>query len=70
MKFTGSHEIKLSQDTVWNSLRDVDVLTASIPGCESFERVESDTESYRSVVATRVGPMKARFTGGRHVVKF
>lgn len=63
MKFSGSHEIELDQDTVWNSLRDVDVLAASIPGCESFERVESDGESYRAIVTTRVGPMKARFTG-------
>ena len=63
MKFSGTHEIDLSQDVVWQSLRDVDVLSASIPGCESFERLDTDTESYRSVIATRVGPMKARFTG-------
>ncbi len=63
MKFSGTHEIDLSQDVVWRSLRDVDVLSASIPGCESFERLDTDTESYRSVIATRVGPMKARFTG-------
>lgn len=67
MKFTGSHEIELSQDIVWNALRDVDVLTASIPGCESFERIDSVTESYRAVVATRVGPMKARFTGNMEI---
>lgn len=63
MKFSGTHEIDLSQDVVWHSLRDVDVLSASIPGCESFERLDTDTESYRSVIATRVGPMKARFAG-------
>lgn len=67
MNFTGSHEIELSQETVWNSLRDVEVLAAAIPGCESFDRVESDGESYRSVVATRVGPMKARFAGNMHI---
>ena len=63
MKFSGTHEIDLSQDVVWHSLLDVDVLSASIPGCESFERLDTDTESYRSVIATRVGPMKARFSG-------
>jgi carbon monoxide dehydrogenase subunit G len=63
MKFSGSHEIDLSQDVLWRSLLDVDVLSASIPGCESFERLDTETESYRSVIATRVGPMKARFTG-------
>jgi len=63
MKFSGTHEIDLSQEVVWNSLRDVDVLSASIPGCESFERLDTDIESYQSVVATKVGPMKARFQG-------
>lgn len=63
MKFSGTHEIELSQEKVWHSLRDVDVLGASIPGCESFKQIESDGESYRAVVATRVGPIKARFTG-------
>lgn len=63
MKFSGTHEIDLSQEVVWKSLRDVEVLSASIPGCESFERLNADTESYCSVIATRVGPMKARFTG-------
>jgi len=65
MKFTGSREIDLSKEKVWRSLRDVVVLEASIPGCESFERTESeaDTESYRSVIVTRIGPMKAKFSG-------
>jgi len=63
MKFSGTHEIDLSQDVVWHSLRDVDVLSTSIPGCESFERLDADTETYCCIVATRVGPMKARFTG-------
>jgi uncharacterized protein len=63
MKFSGSHEIDLSQETLWNSLRDVDVLEASIPGCESFERIGLDAESYRSVIATKIGPIKTRFAG-------
>jgi carbon monoxide dehydrogenase subunit G len=67
MKFSGTHEIDLNQDVVWKSLRDVDVLSASIPGCESFERLDTDTESYRSVIVTRVGPMKAHFTGKMNI---
>lgn len=63
MKFNGSHEFELKKETLWKSLRDAKVLAASIPGCETFERLESDGESYRSVISTRVGPMKARFTG-------
>ena len=65
MKITGSREIDLGKEKVWRSLRDVEVLEASIPGCESFERTDSeaDTESYRSVIVTRIGPMKAKFSG-------
>ena len=67
MNFSGEHEIDLNQETVWKSLRDVDVLSASIPGCESFEKADNEGESYRSVVATRVGPMKARFNGNMEI---
>jgi len=67
MKFSGEQEIDLSQETVWKSLRDADVLSSSIPGCESLEKVESEGESYHSVVATRVGPMKARFSGNMEI---
>jgi hypothetical protein len=63
MNFTGSHEIDLSKEKLWSSLHDVDVLGASLPGCETFERLEPEGQSYRAVILTRVGPMKARFAG-------
>ncbi len=63
MKFSGSHDIDIGQETLWNSLRNVDVLAASMPGCESFEQMAVDGESYKFVIATRIGPMKARFVG-------
>jgi carbon monoxide dehydrogenase subunit G len=46
---------------VWEALNDPEALKASIPGCESFTR-ESDTQ-WRAVVAAKVGPVSARFTG-------
>jgi carbon monoxide dehydrogenase subunit G len=68
MNFSGTHDVRLSQDTVWRSLRNAEVLAASIPGCESFERIESAAEAYRSIVNTKVGPMKAKFTGQMEIV--
>ena len=63
MQFTGSHEIDLGKEKLWNSLHNPEVLAASLPGCETFEAVESEDQTYRSVILTRVGPMKARFAG-------
>jgi carbon monoxide dehydrogenase subunit G len=42
-------------------LNDPEVLKASIPGCESIERV-SDTE-YRVALIAAVGPVRAKFGG-------
>jgi len=63
MKFEGSHEVDLEQEALWRSLHDPSVLAASIPGCESLERLDDEGEAYHAVVATRVGPIKARFDG-------
>jgi uncharacterized protein len=46
---------------VWAALNDPAVLKSCIPGCEVLERV-SDTE-LRAVIATRIGPVQARFNG-------
>ena len=46
---------------VWEALNDPAALKACIPGCESFER-ESESQ-WRAVVAAKVGPVSARFTG-------
>jgi carbon monoxide dehydrogenase subunit G len=61
MEMTGEQFIALPQARVWEGLNDPEVLKASIPGCESIERV-SDTE-YRVALTAAVGPVKARFNG-------
>jgi hypothetical protein len=61
MEMTGEQVIPLPQARVWEALNDPEVLRASIPGCESIERV-SDTE-YRVALTAAVGPVKARFSG-------
>ena len=53
--------IAAAPEAVWQALNDPAVLKECIPGCESFER-ESESQ-WRAVVAAKVGPVSARFTG-------
>lgn len=69
MNFSGKQDVMLDQETLWKSLRDPEVLAASIPGCESFERIDAEAEAYRSVVQTKVGPMKAKFSGQMEIAE-
>ncbi len=61
MEMSSTRIVAAPPATVWAALNDPEVLKACIPGCETFERV-SDNE-WRAVVAARVGPVSARFTG-------
>jgi carbon monoxide dehydrogenase subunit G len=61
MEMSGEQRIALPQAQVWAGLNDPEVLKASIPGCESIERV-SDTE-YKVAITAAVGPVKAKFNG-------
>ncbi len=46
---------------MWEALNDPEILRQSIPGCESFEQLGDNR--YRATVATRIGPVQARFQG-------
>jgi carbon monoxide dehydrogenase subunit G len=61
MKMSGEYVLPADRQTVWAALNDPDVLSASIPGCESFEKI-SDTE-FQAVAVSKIGPVKARFKG-------
>jgi carbon monoxide dehydrogenase subunit G len=61
MEMTGSQLIPLPQQRVWQALNDPEVLKASIPGCESVEKL-SDSE-FKLAMTAAVGPVKARFNG-------
>lgn len=61
MDMTNTRIIPASPDKVWAALNDPAVLKAAIPGCDSFEAT-GDGE-WRAVVAAKVGPVSARFTG-------
>jgi carbon monoxide dehydrogenase subunit G len=61
MEMSSTRLIAAPPEDVWTALNDPHALAACIPGCESFTR-ESDTQ-WRAVVAAKVGPVSARFTG-------
>lgn len=58
---TGEYRIPAPRTKVWEALNDPATLKASLPGCESLEKV-SDTE-YNATVVAKVGPVKAKFNG-------
>src|SRR5580692_2398777 len=61
MDMTGERRIPAPRQTVWEALNNTDVLKASIPGCESLEKLDGD--QMRATAAVKVGPISARFTG-------
>ena len=61
MDMTGEYRIAASRDRVWAALNDPETLKASLPGCETLEKV-SEREFVATVVA-KVGPVKAKFNG-------
>jgi carbon monoxide dehydrogenase subunit G len=61
MDMTGERLIEAPRETIWAALNDPEILKASIPGCESIEKL-SDTEM-KAVAAIKIGPIAARFNG-------
>lgn len=61
MDMTGERRIPAPRETVWTALNDPEVLKASIPGCDSLERL-SDTQ-LKATAAIKIGPISARFSG-------
>lgn len=61
MDMTGERRIEAPRQAVWQALNDPAVLKASIPGCESLEKL-SDTDM-KATAAVKIGPVAARFSG-------
>jgi carbon monoxide dehydrogenase subunit G len=61
MEMTGTREMPAPTDAVWRALNDPAVLKECIVGCESIQPDGND--SYTMVLATKVGPVAARFSG-------
>jgi carbon monoxide dehydrogenase subunit G len=61
MDMTGQYRIPAPREQVWAALNDPAMLKASLPGCETLEKL-SDREFAATVIA-KVGPVKAKFNG-------
>jgi carbon monoxide dehydrogenase subunit G len=61
MDMTGERRIPAPRGKVWDALNDPAILKASIPGCDSLEKL-SDHEMKASA-AVKIGPISARFSG-------
>ncbi len=61
MKLSGSYQINLEKQKVWEALNDPEVLKQSIPGCEDFKK-NSETE-FTATATNKIGPFNASFTG-------
>jgi len=61
MKLSGSYQINLKKQKVWEALNDPEILKQAIPGCEEFIK-NSDTE-FTAKATNKIGPFNASFTG-------
>jgi hypothetical protein len=61
MKLSGSYQINLEKQKVWEALNNPEILKKSIPGCEKFIK-NSDTE-FTTTATNKIGPFNASFTG-------
>ena len=61
MKLSGSYQINLPKEKVWEALNDPEILKKAIPGCEEFIK-NSETE-FTAKATNKIGPFNASFTG-------
>ena len=61
MKLSGSYQINLEKQKVWEALNNPEILKKSIPGCEEFVK-KSETE-FSATATNKIGPFNATFTG-------
>ena len=61
MELTNTRIVPAPPSAVWAALNDPAILKECLPGCESLERAGDN--AFQAVMAARVGPVSARFTG-------
>jgi len=66
MKLSGSYQINLEKQKVWEALNDPEILKQTIPGCEEFIK-NSDTQ-FTTKATNKIGPFNASFTGDIELV--
>jgi hypothetical protein len=66
MEMTNTRVVPAAPAAVWAALNDAAVLKECLPGCETFE--QTGDREWRAIMAARVGPVSARFTGTMRMV--
>ncbi len=61
MDMTGERRIPAPRHIVWDALNNVDVLKASIPGCDALEKTSDTTMTAKAGI--KLGPISAKFSG-------
>lgn len=61
MDMSGERRISAPREKVWAALNDPAVLKASIPGCETLDKL-SETEM-KATASVKIGPIAAKFAG-------
>ena len=61
MKLTGSYQINLEKQKVWEALNDPNILKQAIPGCEEF--IKNSNTEFSATATNKIGPFNASFTG-------
>ena len=61
MKLTGSYQIKLEKQKVWDALNNPEILQKSIPGCEEF--IKNSDNEFSATATNKIGPFNATFSG-------
>lgn len=61
MEIEAQYVLPASRDAVWRMLNDTEILRDCIPGCEELEARSENRMN--AVVVTKIGPIKARFSG-------
>jgi len=61
MKVQGSYTFAAPQEVVWSVLRDPDMLSRVIPGCEQLDEI--DENQYQGILKLKVGPVQGKFKG-------
>ena len=61
MKLVGSYQLNVKKEIVWKALNDSNILKQCIPGCESFDKENSNV--FNATATNQIGPMNATFSG-------
>ena len=61
MKLSGSYQINLKKQKVWEALNNPEILKQAIPGCEEF--IKNSDMKFTAKATNKIGPFNASFTG-------